>query len=407
MLASADVSVQEVLRYFTQRGIEVGLLVPTSTGMAKGIMDATENVRDFFRDAGLHDYDCQPQGEDHKRKIPTRVVTSSGIVGTTTSLYRPVTKKGDPRLWIYGLKQHADAGNLLVLVSTGDELLVINASNAGLVPGVLPPAHTPLQIRDQASVDLDVLLEPLFPRKSEAAFELLDQLRRISGHWHRGLPGVRRDTEVGRLLEELLGIKANSSKAPDYKGIEIKAGRGRSTTRQTLFARVPDWAESTLKSSAAIVEAFGYSRGDKYARQLRCTVSSKSPNTQGLYLSVPAGGSRLLESSTKPELPDVAVWRMESLKDALAQKHPETFWVTASARRAEQVEEFRYDHVLHTRRPMANALPALLETGVVTVDHLITKTHGGRVREQGPLFKMWRRDMDLLFPPGDFYSLGP
>lgn len=406
MLSTSDVSVQEVLRYFTQRGIEVGLLVPTVTGMGKGIMDATANVRDFLRTSGLHDYDRQPQGQAHKKKIPTRIVTSSGIVGTTTSMYRPPTKMGDPRIWIYGLPQHAEAGNLLVLVAIGaDELLVINASNAGLIPGVGPPANARLRIRDGVGVDLDALLAPLIASANQTASELLALLRAIAGKWHRGVPGVRRDTEVGRLLEELLGIKANSSRAPDYKGIEIKAGRSRSTTRQTLFAKVPDWSTSHLKSSAAVLDAFGYERGIRYSKQLRCTVSAKGPNTQSLFLIVPPGGEQLVEASTNPRFPSVVAWQMRDLKNALQQKHPETFWVTANSRRDEGSEEFRYEHVLHTKKPMANVLPTLLETGVITVDHLITRSTEGRVKEQGPLFKIWRRDMDLLFPPGDFYSL--
>jgi hypothetical protein len=406
MLAASDVSAQEVLRYFTQRGIEVGLLVPTATGMAKSIMDATGNVRDFLRSSGLHDYDAQPQGEAHKRKIRTRIVTSSGIVGTTTSLYRPVTKSGDPRLWVYGLSQHAKPGNLLALVAIGpDELLIINASNAGLVPGVNPPRDARIQIRDLEGVDLETLLAPLVAKSNEVAIELLELLRAISGRWHKGISGDRRDTEVGRLLEELLGIKANSSRSPDYKGIEIKAGRSRSTTRQTLFAKVPDWSISRLKSSAAVLDTFGYQRGAKYSKQLRCTVSAKGANPQGLFLLVPSGESKLVEASSKPAIQDVVAWQMQDLKDALQQKHRETFWISASSRRGEGLEEFRYEHALHTKKPMANALPVLLETGVVTVDHLITRSLEGRVKEQGPLFKIWRKDMDLLFPPGDFYSL--
>lgn len=407
MLSSSDVSIQEVLRYFTKRGIEVGLLVPTETGMAKGIMDATANVRDFLRDSGLHDFDGQQQGQDHKRTVRTRVVTSTGIVGTTTSLYRPVTKSGDPRIWIYGLKQHAEAGNLLVLVAVGtDELLVINASNAGLVPGVSPRTGERIEVRDALGVDLEALLAPLVARSNEVATELLHMLHAIAGRWHKGIPGVRRDTEVGRLLEELLGIDANSSRAPDYKGIEIKAGRSRSTVRQTLFAKVPNWDVSRLKSSAEILDHFGYVRGDKYTKQLRCTVSAAKANTQGLFLAVPPGGDKLIEGSTRADLKEVAAWRTSDLKQALEKKHPETFWVTAGSRSATgNVEEFRYESVLHTKKPLASALPALLETGVVTVDHLITRNAEGRVREQGPLFKIWRKDMDLLFPPGQFHVL--
>lgn len=406
VLSSADVSVQQVLRYFTKRGIEVGLLVPTGTGIAKGIMDATGNVRDLLRNSGLHDFAEQPQGTAHKRKISTRFVTSSGIVGTTTSLYRPVTKHGDPRLWIYGLAQHAEPGNVLVLIASGsDELLVINASNAGLIPGVDAPAHSRLEIRDAEGVDIDALLAPLMAASNEVSIELLGLLKALAGSWHKGVPGIRRDTEVGRLLEELLGISANNSRAPDYKGIEIKAGRSRSTTRQTLFAKVPNWSISHLKSSGAILDVFGYERGARHARQLRCTVSSKKPNTQGLFLALNNEQSQLLEGSNKPAMSKVVAWQIQDLKDALQNKHPETFWVTASSRRGDEAEEFRYDHVLHTRKPMVNALPTLLDAGVVTVDHLITKSSEGRVREQGPLFKIWRKDMDLLFPPGSFYSL--
>lgn len=407
MLGAADVSIQEVLRYFTGKGLDVGLVVPTETGMGKSIMDATGNVRDFLKSSGIHDFDTQPQGTEHKRLIPTRLVTSAGIVGTTTSLYRPATKQGDPRLWIYGLGQHAQARNVLVLIAVGsDELLVINASNAGLVPGVSPRAGDRVRICDASNIDLDQLLVPLLAQSQPIAEELLGMIRDIANVWHRGIQGSRRDTEVGRLLEQLLGIQSNSSRQPDYKGIEIKAGRKGGKNRQTLFAKVPSWSISHLKSSAAILDAFGYERAtDKYSRQLRCTVTTRGPNSQGLFLALNGDQSLLLENSQRADLPNVVTWQVHELKHALANKHPETFWVTAASRRLDGREEFRYEHVLHTRKPMVNALPALLESGVVTLDHLITRDLKGKVSEQGPLFKMWRRDMDLLFPPGDLHVL--
>lgn len=407
MLGAADVSIQEVLRYFTGKGLDVGLVVPTETGMGKSIMDATGNVRDFLKSSGIHDFDTQPQGTEHKRLIPTRLVTSAGIVGTTTSLYRPATKQGDPRLWIYGLGQHAQARNVLVLIAVGnDELLVVNASNAGLVPGVSPRFGEHVRISDASNVDLDQLLAPLLAQSQPVAEELLGMIRDIANTWHRGIQGARRDTEVGRLLEELLGIRTNSSRQPDFKGIEIKAGRKGGKNRQTLFAKVPSWSISHLKSSAAILEEFGYERAtNKYTKQLRCTVSSRAPNPQGLFLALSDDQSQLLENSRRPDLPEVVAWQVHDLKHALANKHPETFWVTAATRKINGCEEFRYEHVLHTRKPMVNALPALLESGVITVDHLITRDLQGKVCEQGPLFKMWRKDMDLLFPPGQLHCL--
>lgn len=406
MLSAADVSVPDVLRYFTQRGIEVAFLVPTETGMKKSIMDATAPVRDFLKRAGIHEFDAQPQGQDHKKLVRTTVVTCAGMHRTETSLYRPVTKQGDPRIWVGGLKSYAVAGNVLALVAiSNSELLVINASNAGLVPGVPPRDVGPLLIRDAPCINLDTVLAPLLPRSSSAAEELLTLMKGLAGRWHEGRPGQKRHFEVGRLLEELLGIKANSSKSPDYKGIEIKASRGRSGNRQTLFAKVPNWSISPMKSSAEILDAFGYKRSPKYQRQLNCTVTAKAPNTQGLYLKMEGSASQLLEASIRTDVPRVALWQINELQSTLLAKHPETFWVAAAAREFEDREHFRYEHVLHTRKPIASALPTLLETGVITVDHLITRDLQGRVTEQGPLFKIQKKNLDLLFPPGILHML--
>ncbi len=407
MLSAADTSIQDVLRYFTQRGIEVALLVPTATGMRKSIMDATAPVRLFLKEAGIHDFDKQPQGQGHKRLVPTSIITCSGIYRTATSLYRPVTKQGDPRIWVQGLSGYADPRNVLALVATADcELIVINASSPGLVPGIrVAEDKNALEIRDTPCIDLDATLAPMLHWHNEVAEELLALIRGIAGRWHNGKPGEKRDLEVGRLLEELLGIKANSSKAPDYKGIELKASRRTRSTRQTLFAKVPDWSISHCKSSAEILDVFGYERNMKYLRQLRCTVSAKGPNSQGLFLALEGASNRLLEASSLPSYPKVAYWEMEALQKALLTKHRETFWVSAACKQATGYQIFKYEHVLHTRAPMASALPTLLELGTITVDHLIARDLNGRVSERGPLFKIGRKDFDLLFPPGTLYSL--
>ncbi|UWX03666.1 MvaI/BcnI restriction endonuclease family protein [Pseudoxanthomonas sp. NC8] len=254
-------------------------------------------------------------------------------------------------------------------------------------------------------MDLDRVLADFVRKAESAAQELLEMIRALAGRWHQGRPGQKRDFEVGRLLEELLGIPANSSKSPDYKGIEIKASRRNAGTRQTLFAKVPDWSISPLKSSAQILDAFGYQRAEKYARQLRCTVSAKAPNTQGLFLVVENASGLLLEASTVPTHPKVAYWPVEGLQAALLAKHPETFWVSAACKKDGDREAFKYEHVLHTLKPMASALPTLLEAGTITVDHLITRKLDGHVSEQGPLFKIPRKNFDLLFPPGELYTL--
>jgi MvaI/BcnI restriction endonuclease family len=406
MLSAADVSIESVLRFFTSRGIEAVLLVPTATGMKKSIMDATSSVRDFLRRAGIHDFSEQPQGQDHKRLVGVQLVTSQGVFRTEASLYRPITKKGDPRIWISGLRAYAEPGNVLALVASGDgELLVVNASSAGVLPGAKVALGADLFVRDSSRFDLDVVLRRLIVSRARASDELLGLMKAIAGRWHRGQSGEKRDFEVGRLLEELLGIKANSSKNPDYKGIEIKASRRKPGNRQTLFAKVPDWSISPFKSSAQILDEFGYVRNPKYRKQLRCTVSAKLKNSQDLFLKVEDNSNLLVERSTRPKFPVVVRWPIESLQAKLHEKHPETFWVSAATRREGSTELFMYERVFHTRAPIVSALPTLLEAGIMTVDHLIKRDLEGKVSEQGPLFKIPKSSLDLLFPPGMLHIL--
>ena len=103
MLAMSDTPIERFLPLFAQAGVPVAFLVPTPTGFGKSIMDATTSVRQLFLDQGLHDYDLQQQGPANKVLIQTFLVTDRELIPTETSLYRPVTKMGDPRLWIYNL----------------------------------------------------------------------------------------------------------------------------------------------------------------------------------------------------------------------------------------------------------------------------------------------------------------
>ena len=58
---------------------------------------------------------------------------------------------------------------------------------------------------------------------------------------------------VGYTLETLLGIQANSSKHPDYKGIELKSSRKRNL-KGTLLSMVPNWSISNLESAHELVQ---------------------------------------------------------------------------------------------------------------------------------------------------------
>ena len=394
LISQSDVDVTLVAAEFARHGVEAAYFVPTPTGLTKSIIDATYSVRRFLVTNKLHSFDMQEMGPEHRASIGVDLVHADRFDLRQMSLYRPLTKSGDPRLWISRLADYAQPGNLIALVeSRPGRLTAINCSDPviwGTRTDPASPLGSLLTLAGQSSV----------------ADELLAKLRDVCrlGYVRSLRSGP---TGVGYTLETHLGIKANSSKAPDYQGIEIKSSRvadqGKARTRSTLFSKTPDWKVGPLRSGNAILERFGYIDAISGRKQLYCSLSNK-PNTQGLFLRL-NGSQTVVEAVCAPN--DVAVvWGLEVLEEALAVKHRETFWVKAAKRIAiDGTEEFRFDTVVHTRRPLVANLGLLIGSGTVEMDFTLSKKPSGGTRDHGYLFKLWPKDLELLFPPPKSYDL--
>jgi len=384
---------RESLAALTSYGVDSALLEVTETGLKKSIMDATRPVRDLLSDYKLHDYHRQEQGTDFKVIIPAIVFSGGRDRDAKASLYRPKTKQGDPRIWFYGLKAQANPFDILAIVPNAGTLLLINL--------------TQIAARMFKTGRLGSILSAMMRPAGSAAEELLERLQVLANAGPlQSVMAERSDTAIGRTLEAALGIAMNSSMSPDYKGIELKASRRRKAARavrKTLFAQVPDWSRSPFKSSAEILNAFGYARGDDF--KLYCTVNAAKVNSQGLSFDVQAEAGDLWEVSDQAAIDKFAVWSLDKLRERLAQKHAETFWVTARPEMVGSQEWYHLDRVLHTRKPVLSQLDALLDQGVITMDHLIKRTPTGGAKEKGPLFKIAGPDLPLLFPPPLEYDL--
>jgi hypothetical protein len=249
---------------------------------------------------------------------------------------------------------------------------------------------------------LKELVNDIKQASNEIADELLYLLNKIAKKGF--IPSMlNADTAIGRTLETLLGININSSKKPDYKGIELKSYRDKRGNRKNLFSQVPEWNLSKFKSSAEILDNFGYSRGEDF--KLYCTVSSLIRNSQGLMLKVDVNASQLLENSNKNNIGDFVVWGLELLHSRLLEKHNETFWIAADSKIIDGIEHFQYKKVEHTKKPIVSQFDILLEQGIITLDHLIKRKSTGSVVEKGPIFKIKPNSLDLLFPPSQSYDL--
>jgi hypothetical protein len=131
----------QVLAGLASRVDSLALLRVTATGLAKRILDANVGVRDLFCSSGFHDYDRQPKGVDHRVVRNAALISGEERTASHVSLYRPETKKGDPRMWITGLDQFAREEDLLALVIADDELLVFDVSSGSLTRASSEPTE--------------------------------------------------------------------------------------------------------------------------------------------------------------------------------------------------------------------------------------------------------------------------
>lgn len=378
------------LSTLTSAGVAVGLLEPTAIALRKSIIDAVSDFRRFISEAGVHDFGTQPQGPEFKKIVPAVLLTDgNNFVRANASMYRPVTKSGDPRIWFSRLGNWADAGDILAVAHDGSQLVIFNLTRVDM-----------LKYARSAGALAD-FLAPFESSKASVVDELCAALSVIAAKGFIEAIGTA-DTTVGMLLEAELGIAANSSKSPDYKGIEIKAARGGRGNRHNLFARVPNWGISALKSSREVLDQFGYVRDGR--QQLYCTVVYDRPNPQTLFLDIAADGLLVDERSTRPYASEVVSWEVAALEDSLRAKHAETFWVNAETRRSGANEQFRFTSVEHTANPIVEQLVPLIRSRDITLDHLVREKNGAAA-ERGPLFKLRHGKLALLFPPSHTYVL--
>jgi hypothetical protein len=371
--------------FLTANDVPHGLLEATATGLQKSILDATQPFREFLQAYAVHDFDRQAQGPDFKVVLPAKAITRElRVLESRASLYRPLTKQGDPRVWFKDLAQVVRPNDIFITVWSSGSFYVLHAGSIDLAAVTLMPGP----IRD--------LLADFVAKKSTAVERLLGLLRGVSEKGFLPAP-VKGPTAVGRLLETELGIAINSRRDPDFMGIEIKSSR-KSVNRTTLFAKTPDWPASKYHSSRELLDAFGYDRSGR--RKLSCTISGITVNSQGLSLDVDEGADLLKVMSGKGTKSPAVQWDLDVLRHSLASKHNETFWVKAESKLISGWEYIRFTSVQHTQKPMVTQLAALLRDGKVTVDFLIREEG-----DKGYLFKLLPKNLPSLFPPAVGYTL--
>lgn len=386
------------MAFLVNKQVEYATIQITETGLKKSIMDATAPVRAYLLSKGIHDYESQPQGPDNKRLVKTLILTETEAVNTQSSLYRPITKKGDPRLWVYKINKYISADEIFALVAFEERLYIINLSRIDIAEVFSSRIENPIH-------DLITAIHGMVTSVSD---ELLGMIRSRMSDW---IPSeLLADTGIGRTVETILGIPMNDSKQPDYKGIELKSKREKAKVRSNLFTQAPNWALSRLKNSREIVERCGYIPEDYDHKALHVTLSAQKPNPQGMGLNVnfdkdwlEANEYRLTanDKGIYEKLNDITVWQLMDLHERLLTKHKETFWIDVDSTIRGSREFFRVTTIEHTKNPIPSQFDTLLEQGKITVDFLLCRNSGGDTYS----FKVGSRDRHLLFPESKVYVI--
>ncbi len=381
---------QDNMKFLVNHNVKFTQVEITPTGLEKGILDSTAPMRAFFIEEGIHNYEEQLQGQEYKVVRDAVILTDTGQLQTRVSFYRPTTKKGDPRMWIYKLGSYTKGNDIHVLFYFEKKLYSINITHINIAACYNSSILTPIK---------EVLME-IYQRENTISEELLGKFRSVSGHWFES--EVMADTGIGRTIETFLGINMNSDKTPDYKGIELKSHREkRSSNKNVLFTQTPDWDISALKSGREIVAKYGYLT-EEGKKTYQNTVQCSPPNSQNLFLNVNQLNALLELQAQKSRVEDVAAWRLLKLHQRLNIKHHETFWIAVENTIHDNKEYFCYKQIEHTKNPNVGQFDVLLEQNLITVDLLLCRPSGNGDTYS---FKIKKKGMPLLFPESVIYNI--
>lgn len=359
---------------------EYSLIRLTPTMLEKSIIDAGESIRNLFIENEIVDYSSITPGGD--KIMLDATVLSDDAYPVQISCYRPKTKKGDPRFWIYGLKK----------IIRSDELVYITTYNNQVC--IIPLVSHFFNIN---------LISKFFKKKDSSNVNYcINLIREFANQDILSVsPFKLNPKDVGDTLEMRLDIPANSSKLADFRGlVELKAKRKGVKTKDTLFSMVPNWNESNIQTSTDMILTFGYeSKKHKDFIDLYVTVSNNR-NNQGLYLEVDEDNQVVVQKHQDSNgcISDTCIWTFDELKERLYSKHPETLWVIGKKVDKHGKIYFNYESIEHTCSPIFSSFLLLISQGIITYDWRgRVKPDRSGYKDKGHCFRLKPKYRYMLF----------
>lgn len=372
---------------------DFALIRMTETMLDKSIIDASFEIRSVLKDADIVNYSMLGKGPSYKLIKESYILESENLKEAKVSYYRPVTKNGDPRFWVYGLKKVVKENDLVYFTVFENNLLSI-------------PLNENV---DNFEETIEKYFSKEIKEDIEIANNIVDELiGKLSVIKEKGwiesvnLTGKVNPRDAGDTLEREVGIEANNLVSPDYMGeIEIKTKVSKTGTSDTLFSCVPNWDISEIKTSREMILKYGYpSRKEKYSGylDLYVTVNNK-PNNQGLYLENIDDEYLLAQNYFKEGVnAETCKWEYSNLKSRLLSKHPKTVWIVAEHKKIDGINYFYYHKLEFTQNPIFSQFLLLISQGDLTFDWRgRVKPDGTGYKDKGHAFRLKPKKRHFLF----------
>jgi hypothetical protein len=366
---------------------DFALIRMTKTMLEKSIIDASLQIRNILEEANIVSYSEVEKGE--KIMASAYILSDDGWKEEKCSYYRPETKDGDPRFWVYNLKKYLTVDTLLMFIVKERTLVAIP-----LITYANFYKHgTELFKKDE--IDATVL-------------SLVDKMKVLNKKvWIPSTNvGKPADKDVGVTLETTLNLPINSFKTPDFLGeIELKCKRTKSKTRNNLFAQVPNWQLSSLDSASKFLLKYGIpSKNHPGYKTLYVTVKSDPPNPQGFYFEIDLKKGFLLQKCLKPNgnIEHMCTWELSKMKERLYEKHPKTLWIEAEEKVINGLVHFKYHKARLTQKPIFGSFLNLIESSEISMDwtHRVLPNET-KYNDHGFLFKIPSKSRPKLFNHSD------
>ncbi len=211
---------------------------------------------------------------------------------------------------------------------------------------------------------------------------LVDNLRRLYARGFLPIP-FRGPGRFGLTLEHHLGIPRNSSKEPDFMGIELKTKHD--SPLHTLFSRTPSRFVG-CSDRGELLRRFGRPDGTQRKIALRTSFGRQS-DSFGFYLQSSDSSIKVRNGNTT-----VLEYSHEHLEEALLSKHSETAYLEVVSQENEGETHCRFEEMLYCKWPSILRFLKLVERGKVNLDFTLSM-EGERVKDHGTL---WRVKSDAL-----------